>query len=334
MESLISVIIPVYNVEKYLRQCLDSVVRQTYRNLEILIVDDGSTDGSGSICDEHKIDGRVQVYHTDNRGLSAARNYALDRAHGDYIAFIDSDDWMELNALESVLFTAQTTGADIVAFRFYQEYKDKTEKSADPENEFIVEGEDVLKAMVIDHRLTDDVWNKFYRAELFTSIRYPENRIFEDKATTYLLLQKAEKLSYTPACLVHYRNREGSLSNVHSMKSLIDYWIVYRERFDNLSPISEQYYKVALSEAINAISRMWRWYAGCSKEEQWMAKEFLSEMQQFVEEHRGEIAKDPYSRHVKVTCSYARIKNPLIFKFLYLSNNIYRNLNRNVYFEE
>ena len=329
---MISVIVPVYNVEPYLRKCLDSVVGQTYRDLEIIVVDDGSTDGSGEICDEYKTDSRVQVYHTDNHGLSAARNYALDHAHGNYIAFIDSDDWFEETALEHFITIAQNRGADIVGCEFYQEYKDKTVGPEGTRTEFVAKGDEVLKSMVIDHKLTEDVWNKFYRASLFEGIRYPGGMIFEDKATTYKLLQKAEKLAYTPASLIHYRNREGSLSNVHSMKSLTDYWVVYRERYDTLSPISELYYKTALSEAIGAISRMWRWYAGCSKEEQRKAEKTLEEMQKFMEEHKKEILSGPYSKHVKATCWYAR-NNPLVFKLLHSMNTLYRNKNRNKYFD-
>lgn len=331
MEPQISVIIPVYNVERYLRQCLDSVVGQTYRNLEILIVDDGSADGSGNICDDYRTDSRVHVFHTENRGLSASRNYALDRLHGDYIAFIDSDDWFEETALQTFLTTAQETGADIVGCQFYQEYVDKTVKPSGFDTEFVAEGLDILASMILDHKLTEDMWDKFYRASLFHSIRYPEGLIFEDKATTYKLLQRASILAYTPAPLIHYRNREGSLSNVHSMKSLTDYWTVYRERFDTLSSISDQYYKTALSEAVGAISRMWRWYAGCAKEEQRRVEKTLEEMQQFLEEHRREVIHGSYSKHVKATCWYAR-NNPLVFKLLYSMNTLYRSRNRNKFF--
>ncbi len=329
---MISVIVPVYNVEKYLRQCLDSVVNQTYRKLEILVVDDGSTDSSGAICNEYK-DARIQVYHTENHGLSAARNYALDRAHGDYIAFLDSDDWLEETALEQFVTIAETTGADIVACRFFQEYVDKTIKLGGMDTEFVVKGSDVLSTMIIDRKLTEDVWNKFYKASLFDSIRYPEGRIFEDKATTYKLLQKASALAYTPAYLIHYRNRVGSLSNIHSMKSLVDYWWVYRERLDTIGSISEQYYRVALSACIGAISRMWRWYAGCTEEEKKGAQKYLGEMQRFVEAHRNEILSETYSRHVKATCYYAKYQNSLIFKLLHCMNTLYRNRNKNTYYE-
>lgn len=331
---MISVIVPVYNVEAYLRKCLDSVVNQTYGDLEILIVDDGSTDQSGKICDEYQFDKRVRVYHTDNHGLSAARNYALDRATGDYIAFLDSDDWFENTALERFVTVAQSTGADIVACRFYQEYADKTVKPEGIDAEFVVEGDEVLKSMVIDHKLTEDVWNKFYKAGLFDSIRYPEGRLFEDKATTYKVLWKADKLAYTPDPLIHYRNREGSLSNVHSMKSLLDYWFVYRERFDTLSPISDQYYKAAVSEAVGAISRMWRWYAGCNEQEKREANEILNDMRIFVEKHRREVTSGAYSGHVKAACYYARMRSPLIFNLLYSLNTLYRSKNRNRYFEQ
>ncbi len=332
---MISVIVPVYNVEPYLRKCLDSIIGQTYRNLEIIVVDDGSTDGSGKICDEYrKKDERITVFHTENRGLSAARNYALDRLQGNYVAFLDSDDWFEENALQTFFNTAQNTEADIVACRFYQEFRDKTVESGGSEKEFIVKDENILKTMVVDHKITEDVWNKFYRANLFSSIRYPEGRIFEDKATTYELLRKSEKLAYIPDCLIHYRNRKNSLSNIHSMKSLVDYWVVYRERFETLGSISEQYYKISLSDCISAISRMWRWYAGCTKEERKGSKRVLIEMQRFIKTHRNEILGDSfYSRHVKATCHYASARDPLLFKALYFMNSLYRKANRNAYFE-
>ena len=109
---MISVIVPVYNVELYLRKCLNSVVNQTYRDLEILIIDDGSTDGSGEICDEYRKDERVRVFHTDNRGLSCARNLGLDNATGEWIGFVDSDDWIEPDMYEVLIRRAEETGAD------------------------------------------------------------------------------------------------------------------------------------------------------------------------------------------------------------------------------
>lgn len=333
---LISVVIPVYNVDKYLRQCLDSVIGQTYGNLEILVVDDGSTDKSAIICDEYATkDNRIRVFHTANHGLSAARNCAIDKAVGDYIAFLDSDDWLEPDAYTILLREALNTGADIVHFRFYQEFVNSTRESSGSGNRFIVEGDSIFRALLLEKKVSDDVWDKFYKANLFKTVRYPEGRIFEDKATTYRLVRKSKKLVYLPDCLIHYRNRNNSLSNIHSMKSLVDYWLAYRERFEILGPVSQEYFQITLAEAVSAISRMWRWYAGCSKDEKRQAQKWLDEMQQFVKKYSSNVLHNPaFSKHVRLTCLYARSRNPVCFKVLYLLNQIYRSVNKDIYFQE
>ena len=330
---MISVVIPVYNVEKYLRQCLDSVINQTYSDLEILIVDDGSTDNSGIICDEYKRDERVKVFHTENQGLSSARNYALDRLKGEYIAFLDSDDWLEQNALECMLTMAQNNSADVVVCEFYQEFVNKIIKPKGTFSEFIAEQEEILDAMIVEHKFSEDVWNKLYRARLFEGIRYPNGRVFEDKAITYRLLRKSKILVYKPIPLIHYRNRIKSISNDHSLKNLVDYWKVYKERFDEFSSISEKYYKIVLSECVGAISRMWRWYDKCSETEKIMACETLDEMQSFMKDHREEIKKGSYSKHVKAGGLYSKTRNPIVFKALSSINTLYRKTNRNKFFE-
>ena len=333
---LISVVIPVYNVDKYLRQCLDSVIGQTFGNLEILVVDDGSTDKSAIICDEYAAkDKRIRVFHTANHGLAAARNYALDKAAGDYIAFLDSDDWLEADAYSILIGEALNTGADIVHFQFYHVFVNSTRESAGSENRIVVEGNELLRALLLEKKVSDDVWDKFYKASLFKTIRYPEGRIFEDKATTYRLVRKSKKLVYLPDCLIHYRNRNNSLSNIHSMKSLVDYWLAYRERFEILGPVSQEYFQITLAEAVSAISRMWRWFDGCSEEDKRKAEPWLVEMQQFVKKYGRNVLHNPaFSKHVRLTCLYARSRNPVCFKVLYLLNQTYRNVNKDIYFQE
>ena len=124
---LVSVIIPVYNVRAYLPQCLESVINQSYGNLEILIIDDGSTDGSGRICDQYaEKDERIRALHTENRGLASVRNLGLEQICGEYISFLDSDDWMELNTIETQLKAMIQTGSDIVVAQSSTEYFGKT----------------------------------------------------------------------------------------------------------------------------------------------------------------------------------------------------------------
>ena len=128
--------------------------------------------------------------------------------------------------------------------------------------------------MIIEKRMSEDVWNKFYKATFFSSIRYPDGMNFEDKATTFKLLLEANKLTYILTPLIHYRNRTNSISNSHSIKNLIDYWIVYRQRFELLKNLSKQYYIISLSECVGAISRMWCWIDGCPREDRWNSCKF------------------------------------------------------------
>lgn len=121
----ISIIVPIYNVEKYIRQCLDSIVNQTYRNLEIILVDDGSPDACGAVCDEYaKMDGRITVIHKENAGVGAARNDGIDRATGEWLMFVDPDDWLELDCCENAIKAAQKSDCDVIYFQ--SDKRDKT----------------------------------------------------------------------------------------------------------------------------------------------------------------------------------------------------------------
>lgn len=336
---LLSVIVPVYNVCKYLRQSLDSVLAQTYANLQVLVVDDGSTDGSGSICEEYAArDARFTVFHTDNQGLSGARNYALEWVASDYVAFLDSDDWLERRAYEVMLGEAMSTDADIVTCRFFHEYVNSTGESGGPTQRRVLEGDEILRTYLMGNGVdyvSHDAWNKLYKASLFDGVRYPVGRIFEDISTTYMLLRRADRLVYVPDSLVHYRNRTNSLSNVHSMKSLVDYWRAYHERFEELGPLCEEYRRRSLSACIEAVSRAWRWCAGCTREEWAWARKDLDEMRRFAREHRGEVLRDPaYSVHARLTCLYAQGFNPVLLRCLYLLTMAYRSRSRYQLFEE
>lgn len=164
---MISVIVPVYNVELYLRKCIDSILAQTYRDLEILVVDDGSTDGSGKICDEYKKDERVRVFHTENRGLSATRNLGLDKATGEWIGFVDSDDWIEPDMYEVLFRKAEETEADVVECGCHADYTTTSYEHRAIQR--TVSGIDAVKAL-IRSEIRTQVWNKIWRRHLFTDI--------------------------------------------------------------------------------------------------------------------------------------------------------------------
>ena len=176
---MISVIVPVYNVEPYLRKCLDSIVGQTYRELEILVIDDGSTDGSGKICDEYEErDDRIKVFHTENRGLSAARNLGLNNANGDLIGFVDSDDWIEPTMYELLLKRSEETGADVSCCGFYLHYSDHFTTHPLSSSQIVYEGEKIVTVAMEGSECRHYVWNKIYKKTLFDNCRFPEGMLF------------------------------------------------------------------------------------------------------------------------------------------------------------
>lgn len=178
--------IPVYNVSLYLTQCLESVICQTYRDLDIIVIDDGSTDDSARICDEYaKQDSRIRVLHTGNRGLASARNLGLLSASGLYIAFLDGDDWYELQTIDTLVKTALQTEADIVVAYSSREYISKTFfPSAIHKSVQVYCGQDIMPAFAAG-LFRNVVWNKLYHADCFKSICFPEKHNYEDVATTW-----------------------------------------------------------------------------------------------------------------------------------------------------
>ena len=208
---LISIIVPVYNVRAYLRKCLDSICGQTYKNLEIIVVDDGSTDGSGEICDEYaQLDNRVRVIHQSNAGQSAARNKALSIAQGDFLGFVDSDDWIDKDMYEFLHNLIVESDADIAICSHYIEQQGKTRVRYSSGEKNVFSRDEAIRALVVDKRVRNYLWDKLFRSKLFNGIRFPEKQIFEDFAVSYLIFYKAKYvvIKYLPK--YHYLQRDGS----------------------------------------------------------------------------------------------------------------------------
>lgn len=210
-EDLISVIVPVYNVAGYVDVCINSIISQTYRNLEILLVDDGSTDDSGSICDRYaEKDSRIVVLHKENGGLSDARNYALDRARGEMIAFVDGDDWIHPRMYEVMQNVMNETQSDLVTCGFERENKDFVKEVVN------ISLSDV-QLLTRDDAMSDiDIplvvaWNKLYRRSLFDGIRYPVGKLHEDEFIIHRILWKCRQIAVISSALYFYTEREGSI---------------------------------------------------------------------------------------------------------------------------
>ena len=218
--GLISVIIPVYNVEKYLKQCVDSVLAQTYQNIEIILVDDGSTDSSGHICDEYlNVDGRIKVIHKKNAGLSEARNHGLDLATGDYVYFLDSDDWIQGETLETLIQMAHESNADIVFFdsqsfedsekgyQIPQRYIRKHDYSTD-------KGLTVFEQVQANKEFHSAVPLLFIRRSFLdkSKIRFYPEILYEDMLFTFEALTKAEKVAQCKEAFYQRRYRSCSIT--------------------------------------------------------------------------------------------------------------------------
>lgn len=214
-EELISVIVPIYKVEKYLSRCVDSIINQTYRNLEIILVDDGSPDNCGKICDEYaKKDVRIKVIHKQNGGLSDARNVAIDIARGDYIAFVDSDDFIAVNMYEVLYKNLKENNADISIANYYrfENEEEVVEANEDGKTTVYNKGE-MFEHMYDDYLLTVVAWNKLYKKQIFSEIRYPVGKVVEDAAIIHYLIDKSTKIVITNLQLYYYYQRANSIIN-------------------------------------------------------------------------------------------------------------------------
>ena len=208
---LISVVVPVYRVEKYLDHCIQSIAEQTYSNLEILLVDDGSPDGSGAICDCWAArDSRIRVFHKQNAGAGAARNTALDAARGEIITFVDSDDYLHPNMF-SHLCGLMKDGVEIAECEIGITERDDLAMDDGTGAEILVcETEEALRLHIQDEVFRQTPPNKLYRRECVGDIRFPEGNLIDDEFFTYKVLGNARKLAHSCACMYAYRQQSGS----------------------------------------------------------------------------------------------------------------------------
>ncbi len=225
MGKLISVIIPVYNVEQYLPYCLDSIIQQTYRNLEILLIDDGSTDCSGAICENYALrDKRIKVIHKKNGGLSDARNKGLDICSGDYVSFVDADDYVGSDYIEQLYSAICETHAEIAVCDTYKFYDEAKLLSAIPQKgpKLLFSNIEALEDALYRRNLTFYANGKLYKNELFREIRFPYDRLFEDLYTTYKVIYRANQVVYLPLPNYFYRQRTGSIVNSSFQKKRME----------------------------------------------------------------------------------------------------------------
>lgn len=313
-EPLISVIVPIYNVEKYLDKCVGSIIDQTYKNLEIILVDDGSPDNSPKMCDEwSKKDKRIKVIHKENGGLSDARNAAIDVAKGEYITFIDSDDYV---SYDFIAYLYKNIKSNMISVAPYIITTDSKQINTDMgyKNEEL-NNKQALDRMITDRGFTVSACSKLYDISLFEGVRYPKGRLFEDTATTYKLFLKCNEISYCSKGGYYYYKREDSIINSAYNKKQLDFIIFTDKMIEDVlkkyPDLSDSIESKKIDARFSILRRMLLTKA-LSKED----KEEKDKIIKYIKERKKTILKSNYNKKIKIATILLLFGEP-IFKFFW-----------------
>ena len=241
MGELISVIINVYNGEKFIKKCLDCIINQTYKNLEILIINDGSTDKTLSICEEYK-DERIRIINQENIGLALARNVGIDNASGEYVYFIDVDDWIEKDVIEYFYILCKKYNTKIATCRPIDVYDYNIIVNNKKEKVKVISDVEMLKKILFDIDRGTAIWNKLMKRELFENLRF-EDKIINDVRFTYKIIINAKKIAYSNQIKYFYLRHEQSVTSVrkNDLARLIDLYETIIERYNYIKNIYPEF---------------------------------------------------------------------------------------------
>ena len=314
MGEKISVIVPVYNVEQYLERCVDSIINQTYTNLEIILVNDGSTDNSGKLCDElAKKDERIRVIHKENGGLSDARNRGIDESESDLVGFIDSDDYIDSDMYEVLLKNLNDTDADLSMCALYDVYNNTPEVQVTNKETWKLSSEQAIKMVMEAKILSVTAVNKLYRKSLFTDLKFEVGKIAEDAFIMIKLLDKCEKIVATNEKKYYYVHRENSITTQKFSTKFLNVIEAYEQ---NSNIISEKYPKL---KDVAQTRMNWAYFYVLDRlllDDNYNDKELENKLISYLKNYRKDILNDPlFTKGRKIG-----------FIALLLSRNLYRKL--------
>lgn len=298
----VSIIIAVYNEELGLRNFLDSIINQTYPHLEIILLDDGSTDNSGKICDEYvQKDNRFVVVHLSHKGIAFARNIGLTIAKGDYIMFADADDSLEPSFCEKPLKNALEKNVDVVSFGYTKTYFNGNTRVLKTNNPRVISSSEAIRILItLEDIIHGFVWNKIYKRSLFDTVRFSLKRTFSDQSVNYLLFDRAKKIYISDEVLYHYKRRQGSLSSSHylpdSIQNRFQMWHDRLLFIQQYYPENETYQIHQLVEEANYV------FFFLSSKRQY--KQFVHEVEEFFVENKEKILQVEKKKKVKLLLFY------------------------------
>lgn len=320
----VSVIVPIYKVEPYIRKCIESIISQTYKELEIILVDDGSPDSCGAICEEYaQRDPRIRVIHQENKGLAGARNAGLHVADGDYIGWVDADDWIEPDMYEYLVEGLQHYDADIAVCGHMEHGRDG-ETHCGWEKTEVMDTEEALECLLKNCTLQNYVWDKLWRRELFERISFPEGRTFEDIAVLHRLFIKARRVVCLPEEKYNYLLRAGSIVSDRRLGNRINHYIAAKNRHDELAGSWPQFEELMGAQCAASAIGIWCCYLSNPKAEREKYRTKMNDISRFSKQYQ-EAAKRYISLGVtgKVALRLVAFTNGVSFSLAWIVSHIY-----------
>lgn len=252
-KHLVSIGLPCYNVEKYIDRCISSILNQTYKNIEVILIDDGSKDSTGSILDKYaQTNNNIKVIHQTNSGVSTSRNVFLDHASGDYVYFVDPDDYIAENLIETVYKYAIKNQCDLVLFGRYDVYSNGSITKNIPITQTGILDKNEVMRLLLSDIIQSHLWQKFYKKELWNNIRFTANRVYgEDIAIMHLVFENATRIGNLPLPLYYYQINDNSLTTSYRPFKWMSLYLAFKERYEFAHKEYPQYEKKIKSATLN-----------------------------------------------------------------------------------
>ena len=318
MEPKISIIVPVYNVEKYLERCVESLINQTHKNIEIILVDDGSKDNSGKLCDElAQRDSRIIVYHKENGGLSDARNYGIDKSTSDYVGFVDSDDFVDEDMYEILLSNLLKFDSEISFCRLNDVFNDDITKDNTENKPYLMTSEQAIKMVLEAKVFSVTAVNKLYKKSLFDQIRFDKGKIAEDAFIMVDLLSRCEKIAATEAKKYYYMHRENSITTQKFTPKFLNVIEAYEK---NAKIVSNKYPDLKYQADTRICWAYFYVLDRLLKDEEYKDEKLETELIQYLKKHKKFILSN----------SLFNAKRKLSFVTLLINKNLYKTILKRV----
>lgn len=309
----ISVIVPVYKVEPYIHKCVDSILGQTFSDIQVILVDDGSPDTCGDICEEYaKKDERVQVVHKENGGLSDARNAGIPFAKGEYVIFLDSDDYVEKDMLEYLYTNIKKARADMATCGIYEVYKDRIE-AQEEEEDFVCSGEEAFRCILRGHTIRGEIWNKLILKSCMEDLRFPKGRLYEDIYYTVDLMQRVKTVAVGTKPKYYYLHREDSITGRAYRPQLFDIIDGYTKNY--------RVVKKAFPALEKEAQCLWIWSRFIVLDKMLMEDDFRTlegykELKRFIRRHLFVILRNPYFQKKRKIAAFVLFLNVRLYRRL------------------